>query len=54
MSSAPPPPASTHLPPRVAWAILLALASGFTLSQSFRTVVYAAQIEQVAQVVAPA
>ena len=38
MSSAAPPPASTHLPPRVAWAILLALASGFTLSQSFRTV----------------
>ena len=38
MSSAPPPPASTHLPPRVAWAILLALASGFTLSQTFRTV----------------
>ena len=31
---APPPP----LAPRLAWAVLLALASGFTLSQAYRTV----------------
>lgn len=38
-----PPPSTTPapaapLPPRVAWAILLALTCGFTLSQAFRTV----------------